>query len=78
MPKYDIYAFCERCREEHPMGIEISLKAGPAQKQTLGGLNATAGIPAKVKELMDEPVLCPKTGDMFVEGDMNRLFLVPL
>jgi hypothetical protein len=78
MPKYDIYAFCEPCKEEHPMGVEITLETGPAQKQSFGALNAATGIPTKVRAFMNEPVLCPKTGDMFVQADMNQLFLVPL
>jgi hypothetical protein len=77
MADYDIEFFCEECNKNHPAGIKISIRGGLAQKRSIGAFYAAKQLPPKVADIMDSMVLCPKTGKMFAQKDLNQIFLVP-
>lgn len=78
MKSYDIYVFCQNCLVEHPMGIKVDLAKGPSSKQSIGSYYPQESIPPRISKLIDQPVLCPKTGKTFVQNDINQIFITPL
>jgi hypothetical protein len=78
MADYDIYFFCEECKQTHPAGIKIPIKGGPPIKRSVGAFYAGNQLPIKIAVLIDSHVLCPKTGKMFTQKDLNQIFLVPI
>lgn len=78
MADYDIEFYCEECNQTHPLGIKIPIKDGPPVKRSVGAFYAVKQLPPKVADLMDSKVLCPKTGKMYAQKDLNQIFLVPI
>jgi hypothetical protein len=78
MTDYDIYFFCTDYNITHPMGIKFPLKNGPQRKTSVGAFFAGQELPPKVAKLINGHVLCPKTGKMFAQRDLNQIFLVLL
>jgi hypothetical protein len=78
MSDYDIYLYCNDCNDTHPMGIKFSLKNGPLRKNSVGAWFAGRLLPPKIAKLIEGRVLCPKTGKVFTQEDLNQIFLVPI
>jgi hypothetical protein len=78
MADYDISFYCDKCRQSHPLGVEIPITNGPPVKQSVGAFLAGKPVPPEIAELIDSQVLCPKTGEMFTRKDLLKIFLVPL
>jgi hypothetical protein len=78
MADYDIEFRCEECNQTHPLGIKITIKDGPAVKRSVGAFYALKELPPNVADFVDSRVLCPKTGKMYAQKDLNQIFLVPI
>ena len=78
MVHYDFYFYCEECRQTHPLGVKIPIKDGPPIQRSVGAVYAGVQPPPKIADLIDSQVLCPKTGKMYTQKDLNQIFLVPL
>ena len=78
MADYDIYFYCEECKQIHPAGIKISIKSGPSIKRSVGSFYAGKQMPPKIANLIDSEVLCPKTGKMYTQRDLHQIFIVPI
>jgi hypothetical protein len=78
MADYDIYFFCEECKQPHPMGIKIPIKGGPPIKRSVGAFYAGKRVPLMIAALIDSHVLCPKTGKMYTQKGLHQIFLVPI
>ena len=78
MADYDIYFYCDDCKDTHPAGIKIPIKGGPPIRTSIGAFYATNRPPAKITNLIDSRVLCPKAGKLFTQKDMHQIFLVPI
>jgi hypothetical protein len=77
MPKYDIFASCNACGDDHPMGILVMLQSGPVKKQSIAGAFAGKDLPPNVATLKDNRVYCPRTGRGYAQTDNRKIFLVP-
>jgi hypothetical protein len=62
MPKYGIFASCNACGDDHPMGILVILQSGPVKKQSIASAFAGKDLPPNLASLKDNRVYCPKTG----------------
>jgi hypothetical protein len=78
MADYDIGFYCEKCRQTHPLGVEIRIKGGPSAKQSVEAFFADRQVPPDLADFVGSQVLCPKTGKMFTRKDLHQIFLVPL
>jgi hypothetical protein len=78
MADYDIYFYCEKCKQPHPMGIKIPIKGGPPIKRSVCAFYAGKQVPPEIAALIDSQVLCPKTGKMYTQKDLHQIFLVPI
>jgi hypothetical protein len=78
MADYDISFYCRECKQPHPLGVEIHIKGGPPEKQSVGAFYASTQVPPDIADFMDTHVLCPETGKMFTCKDLHQIFLVPL
>jgi hypothetical protein len=78
MADYDIYFYCEECKQLHPMGIKIPIKGGPPIKTSVGAFYAGKKLPPEIADLIDSQALCPKTGKMCTQQDIHQIFLVPV
>ena len=78
MVHYDFYFYCEECRQTHPLGVKIPIKGGPPTKRSVGAFYAGERPPPKIANLIDSQILCPKTGKMYTQKDLNQIFLMPL
>ena len=63
MADYDISFYCEKCRQTHPLGVEIRIKNGPLVKQSVGAFLAGKPVPPEIADLI---------------GNLHQIFLVPL
>jgi hypothetical protein len=77
MADYDINFYCEECKQTHPLGVKIPIKGGPSIKMSIGAFYAGKQLPPKIADLIDSQALCPKTGKMFNQKDIQQIFLVP-
>lgn len=78
MAKYAVYAFCNACSDVHPMGINVTLDDGPAEKGSLHNTYAGKAMPPTAATLHDNTTFCPNTGKRFVQEDNNQIFLVAI
>ena len=78
MAQYSVYAFCDHCSDPHPMGINMTLDDGPAEKESIGNLYKGKEVPSKIAMFTRNYVRCPHTGRMFIQEDNNQIFLVAL
>jgi len=62
------------CGDVHPMGICIEL--GPIDKKNIGDTYHGKPLPKNIVDLVNNKTLCPRTGEWFIQGDNNQLFLV--
>jgi hypothetical protein len=77
MSLYDIYVYCNECRNEHPMGMIYCIEHGPAEKLSLGGIYQGTPLPPQAQAVEVHKTLCPKTGKGFTQKDRKQIFLVP-
>jgi hypothetical protein len=78
VPQFDIYVLCSECGAMHPMGVRIHLDVGPDTKQSLGDAYQGKSRPPQIQALHGHKTLCLKTGKSFVQGDDDRVFLIPI
>ena len=78
MVHYDFYFYCEECGQTHPLGVKIPIKDGPPTQRSVGAFFAGKQPPPKIANLIDSQVLCPKTGELYTQKDLNQIFLVPI
>lgn len=78
MVHYDIYFYCEECRQTHPMGVKIRIRGGPSDKMSLSAFYAGKQPSPEIANFIDSQVLCPKTGKMHTQKDFDQIFLVPV
>lgn len=78
MAYYDINFYCDECKQTHPAGIKISIEGGPPSKRSVGAFYAGKRVPPKIADLIDSEVLCPKTGKIYTQRDLHKIFLVPI
>jgi len=78
MAQYSVYVFCDECGETHPIGINVDLNDGPAEKASIGDTYKGRDLPETVATLKNNKMNCPKTGNMILQRDNNQVFLVPI
>jgi hypothetical protein len=78
MAEYDIYSYGAECKRIHPAGIKIPIKSEPPEKMSISAFYAGKQLPPKIAKLIEGRVLCPKTGKVFTQEDLNQNFLVPV
>ena len=78
MANYDIYFYCGECQDTHPAGIKIPIKGGPPTRTSVEAFYAGKRLPAKITNMIDNRILCPKTGKLFAQKDRHQIFLVPI
>jgi hypothetical protein len=77
MPLYDVFVYCNDCRKEHPMGMIYRIDYGPVQKRSLGDIYQGQPLSPQVQAIEAHKTLCPKNGNMFIQKDHEKIFLVP-
>jgi hypothetical protein len=77
MPKYDIFAVCNACGDEHSTGIAITLQSGPRQNQSVAAAFPKEELPPNLDTLKEIRVYCPKTGRGYAQANYKKIFLVP-
>jgi len=60
------------------MGHDIFLENGPASKTTIGDFFADMEIDAQLVKIMRTKTLCPGTGNLTSQKDIQKIFLTPL
>ena len=78
MPEYAVYVFCNECGDVHPMGIQIALKDGPKDKQSVGDTYSGRDLPTNIVNMINNYTLCPKTNELFLQKNNDQVFLVPV
>jgi hypothetical protein len=78
MPQYDVYALCDECGNEHPMGIGIHLDEGPDDRRSIGDIYEGKSRPPQILAIEGHKCLCVRTGKQFIQKDDKQLFLVPV
>ena len=59
------------------MGVLISLNNGPRHKESIHDAYYDKIRPAQLQAIIGHKVLCLKTGKMFVQSNLDEVFLVP-
>jgi hypothetical protein len=77
VPQYDIYVRCVECGAVHPMRIRIHLDNGPLEKQSIAETYPGATRPPQLQAIDGHKTLCLKTGRMFIQENLDHIFLVP-
>lgn len=77
MPQYDIFAVCNACGAEHPVGV-ATLQTGPRQRQSVTNAFPGDELPSELTALKTSRIYCPKTGKHYAQIDYKRIFLVPI
>jgi hypothetical protein len=78
VPQFEIYVLCNECGAMHPMGVRIHLDVGPDTKQSIGDTYQGKSRPPQIQALDGHKTLCLKTGNLFVQEDDDRVFLIPI
>jgi hypothetical protein len=79
MADYDIYFYCEECKQTHPLGVKISITdEHPPEKLSVGAFYAGKQLPPEIANHVDSQILCPKRGKMYTQKDLNQIFLEPI
>jgi len=78
VPQFEIYVLCNECGAMHPMGVRIHLDVGPDTKQSIGHTYQGKSRPPQIQALDGHKTLCLKTGNLFVQEDDDRVFLIPI
>ena len=76
MPKYDIFAVCTACGDEHSTGLSVFLDTGPPKRQSVADAYSTKKLPSNLGMLKDVRVYCPRTGRQYAQTDYKQIFLV--
>lgn len=77
VPQYDIYVRCKECAAVHPMRIRVHLDDGPVEKQSITETYRGKTRPPQLQAIDGHKTLCLKTGRMFVQENLDHIFLVP-
>ncbi|HEU4346124.1 MAG TPA: hypothetical protein VFU31_31625 [Candidatus Binatia bacterium] len=77
MPQYDFYVRCKECGTVHPMGVGIHLYDGPVDTQSIGETFKGQSLPPQILAIEGRKTLCLKSGKLFIQDDINQIFLVP-
>jgi hypothetical protein len=59
------------------MGVGIHLYDGPADTQSIGETFKEQSLPPQILAIEGRKTLCLKTGKLFIQEDINQIFLVP-
>ena len=78
MAVYQIYVFCDKCYDAHPMPIKINIKNGPDKKQSIKDTYHGEEVPPNIAQIINNEIKCPKTNEMYIQKDNNQIFLVPI
>ena len=78
MAKYSVHFFCNECSQVHPLGINISLNDGPADKASINDTYAGRDLPPEIAMLIGNRTICPNTGIMTSQKNNDQVFLVPI
>ena len=78
MAMYRIYAVCNACGDLHTVGTDISLSAGPVNKQSIADAYPNKDPPAEIAALKGSRVHCHKIGRHYAQKDDTKIFLVPI
>jgi hypothetical protein len=73
---YDVYAFCNACGDLHSTGISVSVEGPRIEKQSIAERFRGKELPAKIAELKDTRVYCPKFGRHYGQRDYRQIVLV--
>ena len=78
MTKYSVRFRCDECSQVHTMGHDIFLENGPASKATIGDFFSDMEIDPQVVKIIRNKTLCPDTGNLTSQQDIQKIFLTPL
>jgi hypothetical protein len=78
MGEYGLYAFCNECGKNHPMGQHIEIVDGPVEKEPLAAVFQNNKLPSSVEEAINGQIICPSVHRMTCQRDVNQIFLVPI
>ena len=78
MTKYSVRFTCDECSQVHLMGHDIFLENGPASKASIGDFFADMEIDAQLVKIMRNKTLCPGTGKLMSQQDIQKIFLTAL
>jgi hypothetical protein len=77
MAQYSIVVECNKCAGLHEMGISVTIKDGPVEKQSVGDLYDRESLPKSLADLTNISISCPKTGRQSTQKNLHQIFLVP-
>jgi hypothetical protein len=77
MSHYEIDVTCTECAGEHPMGIRIDLEDGPSNKQSVSDAYYDRTRPPQLQAIEGHNALCLKKGKIFIQRNLDAVFLVP-
>jgi len=75
---YSVRFRCNECSQDHTMGQDIFFKNGPTSKTTIGDFFADREIDPQLRKIMRNKVLCPGTGILTSQQDIQKIFLILL
>ncbi|MFT6928158.1 MAG: hypothetical protein ACJAZP_003808 [Psychromonas sp.] len=78
MATYSVHLFCDECSQVHPMGIQLALDDGPAEKASIGDVYNGKEIDPLIVSMQDNWITCPVTGKLTMQKDNDQVFLVPI
>jgi hypothetical protein len=78
MNNYSVRFRCDKCSQDHAMGRDISLENGPTSNTTIGDFFADREIDPQLRKIISNKVLCPGTGNLTSQQDMQKIFLTLL
>jgi hypothetical protein len=76
--QYSIFALCNKCGGTHDMAVNVFLKDGPVEKQSIGQVYKDRNLPESLIKLSSKSVTCPATGRGSTQKDNHQIFLVPV
>ena len=78
MAKYSVRFKCDECGQVHTMGHDVILENGPASKATVGDIFAGIEIDPQVAKIIRNKSLCPASGNLTSQQDIQQIFLMPM
>ena len=75
---YSVHFRCDECSQDHTMGKDIILENGPTSKTSIRDFFSDREIDPQLMKIMRNKVLCPGTGNLTSQQDIQKIFLTLL
>jgi len=76
MPQYQVFAFCEECKQPHPAGVWMMMENPNLGYKSVAEVYSGDKLPMTVLMVKNNRLKCPNSGKKFTQTNDNQIFLI--